>query len=383
MKVIYVFPHLPDSDSESETYERAIRERYLLSRSSQDGVETRLFFLTHNFNVFIKRDESSDVVFFPIDNEGRGKDRKFYLSTKMLYTIDEIDPDLVIFKGMGYLLPAWLVKNGKCAYRYAFIIGGATQDLLAKHAAFILAEYPGQIVNLRNHRRNRSWEILPKYVPEKDFFNPGESTKNYDVINVGDFINRKNQQAIVPLAENHKLIFLGTGPLFNQVRKFSEQYDDRVTFIGAVGKSEVSSWVSQARLMVHPSKSEGFPRSFAESFACGVPVIASRSAIKGSFPDGVAGKLVDPDNLLSSADALLSDTQELDSLSRGAYEYACTTFGGDQVYAAVESLYRHVLSEIERGVPVRRPSILGIRIVLWSIWKHLYLIIRNLKRRFL
>jgi len=102
--------------------------------------------------------------------------------------------------------------------------------------------------------------------------------------------------------------------------------DDNLEFLGVVGDAERKALFSGARMLLMPSRFEGFGMVAAEAMAAGVPVIA---ADVGSLPEVIGGResgiLVpprDPVALAGAVERLLADTGERARLSRGARDSA-------------------------------------------------------------
>jgi len=71
-----------------------------------------------------------------------------------------------------------------------------------------------------------------------------------------------------------------------------------VTLLGNKSMEEVFELLSRAKLLVLPSKSEGWPNVFTEAWACKVPVIGPNvRGVPEIIHDGVDGFVVEPDNI--------------------------------------------------------------------------------------
>src|SRR5690606_7197780 len=89
-------------------------------------------------------------------------------------------------------------------------------------------------------------------------------------------------------------LVLGDGPQRAKLeaRRKSLELDDVVIFAGHVESPE--SYIGLARVLVQPSRSEGFGSSVLDALARGVPVVASNT---GGLPESLAaggGLLVPP-----------------------------------------------------------------------------------------
>jgi glycosyltransferase involved in cell wall biosynthesis len=102
--------------------------------------------------------------------------------------------------------------------------------------------------------------------------------------------------------------------------------DRNVDVLGAVGDAERERLLAGAKVLLMPSRFEGFGMVAAEAMAAGVPVIASAA---GSLPEVIGdrggGVLVPPRNaaaLAEAAERLLADRAARERLSRAARQSA-------------------------------------------------------------
>lgn len=104
-----------------------------------------------------------------------------------------------------------------------------------------------------------------------------------------------------------KLYIVGKGELENSLRKTikSSGLENKVTMVGACQHQDISSWMNAADLLCLPSLMEGLPNVILESFACGLPVVASRvGGIPEVINDENTGILIPPEDVQSLAKAL-------------------------------------------------------------------------------
>jgi glycosyltransferase involved in cell wall biosynthesis len=81
----------------------------------------------------------------------------------------------------------------------------------------------------------------------------------------------------------------------------------KVAFVGALSPGQISAEMQNAAILVQPSIYDLFPLPVVEAMASGLPVVASRvGGIPEIVLDGETGLLVDPDNPIQLAEALLS-----------------------------------------------------------------------------
>jgi glycosyltransferase involved in cell wall biosynthesis len=103
-------------------------------------------------------------------------------------------------------------------------------------------------------------------------------------------------RALDGLATDWRALFLGSGVLDGQLRRWAERYGSRVRIVSSIANGEVPDYLNAMDLVCVPSQTtptwrEQFGRVLIEAFACGVCVIASDSA---EIPHvvGDAGRIV-------------------------------------------------------------------------------------------
>jgi glycosyltransferase involved in cell wall biosynthesis len=167
--------------------------------------------------------------------------------------------------------------------------------------------------------------ILPNAIalgPEPNFSNRS------GVVFVGRLIPIKGIEVLLAALRRMEtppaLRLLGDGPLRASLEEASR--DLPVTFAGRVEPERVSSTIADARLLVAPSWSEGFPNAVLEGLERGIPAIATRvGGIPDVVQDGVNGRLIDPgdqESLAAHLGDLAGGGPLWEQLARGARESA-------------------------------------------------------------
>jgi glycosyltransferase involved in cell wall biosynthesis len=113
---------------------------------------------------------------------------------------------------------------------------------------------------------------------------------------------------------------------------------------GNLKPAEVLQRMRQAVALVLPSICyENFPRTLAEAFACGLPVIASRlGAMQEIVRDGETGLLVAPGDTQAWRDALrwaLAHPDEMAAMGRNARQVYERQFSADENYRQLLRIY--------------------------------------------
>jgi glycosyltransferase involved in cell wall biosynthesis len=124
-----------------------------------------------------------------------------------------------------------------------------------------------------------------------------------------------------------KVLIAGDGILRGTIEKELEKEieNERVKLLGWLPHEKIPEFLSQIRLLVMPSYTEGLPSALVEAMACGTPVIASPvGAIPNVIVNGENGLLIDkltPSNVASMVLKLIRDEKRLRMMSK-----SCSTF---------------------------------------------------------
>ena len=104
-----------------------------------------------------------------------------------------------------------------------------------------------------------------------------------------------------------RLVVVGKGPMRSDVEALAAELPDRVELVEELPPEGVSAALDDATLLVLPSRHEGLGRVVIEAFARGRGVVASRAGgVLDLVEDGVHGLLVDPEDTVGLADALVT-----------------------------------------------------------------------------
>ncbi len=128
-------------------------------------------------------------------------------------------------------------------------------------------------------------------------------------------------------------IFVGGGVLENELRAWASKYSNRVAVITGVSHQKVPCYLNAMDILVAPSQTtlnwrEQLGRMLIESFACGVPVIASDSG-EIPFVVGDSGVIVgekDLDGWILALEKLLNSPDERKQLGQRGLERAHSYF---------------------------------------------------------
>jgi glycosyltransferase involved in cell wall biosynthesis len=143
-------------------------------------------------------------------------------------------------------------------------------------------------------------------------------------------------------------IIAGNGELYGDLMRMKEDLDlERVHFLGHVNQETLVKMYNIADVSVVPSRTEPFGLVAIEALACGTPVVGTNQGGLPDFIDSKVGRLVEVEDDLELADAIMEELKHSDKAARGAYcaEYAVKGFSLEHSIKAVETLYKDILGK--------------------------------------
>jgi glycosyltransferase involved in cell wall biosynthesis len=147
-----------------------------------------------------------------------------------------------------------------------------------------------------------------------------------------------------------ELSIAGSGPsrLALEERIARHGLQDRVRLLGAIQGEDKVRFLSEADVLLLPTRHEGMPYTILESLAAGTPVVTTRV---GGIPDVVAerehGLFVEPCHPAQIAGALrelAASPDRLRAMSRACAAHAERDLGLDRLARQFEALYRELMA---------------------------------------
>ena len=323
-RITFILPHLDstDEDAHLRVLKRVYREVELAKVLGEKGADVEFCLPSVNLNPSCFEYRGVNVLTF----DSEVIDRKTLLSYGMINYLNERQPDLLLFKGMGYALTAHIWLNLRNPPVLACIVAGGTSDLLSKCVDYAFVESDSQYDAFQNSCTQK--KIIHKYVPVDESGHREEVEKRWDVVSVGRLSEFKNHHTLVPLGRKLKVALIGAGPQKGHLeRLIKEDMASKFEILGHLDHHEVLKVIAQSRVMVHPSRHEGFPRAMAEAIALGVPVIADSDVIRYPINENGLGMLCKGHEILDVTKALLADESSLDQMSDKCIRYGEQHFG--------------------------------------------------------
>lgn len=188
--------------------------------------------------------------------------------------------------------------------------------------------------------------------------------KEFDVIDQGDCIvsfagkltHFKGVDVLLKAAKHYEksscgkvtTLIAGNGELYGELMRMKEELNlERVHFLGHVNQDTLVKMYNIADVSVVPSRTEPFGLVAIEALACGTPVVGTNQGGLPDFIDHRVGRLVEVEDDLELAEAIMAELQHEDKKNRGDYcaQYAIKGFSLAHSIRAVEDLYRKILEK--------------------------------------
>lgn len=148
------------------------------------------------------------------------------------------------------------------------------------------------------------------------------------------------------MKEKVMTLIAGNGVLYDELNKLKNFLELKNTFfLGYVSQEQLIDLYNIADVSTVPSRSEPFGLVAIEALACGTPVVATN---QGGLPDFInedIGALVDVDDDIALAEAIINELVRPDKKIRGkrAHEYAVNNFSWENTIKEVEKIYKEVI----------------------------------------
>jgi len=198
--------------------------------------------------------------------------------------------------------------------------------------------------------RNVKIILKPHFIEVKKDINT-EEFENY-ALYLGRISKEKGISTLLKAfkeIENFRLVIAGDGPLVEEGKEIIQRQKlNNVSFTGYLNGDKKDSILRKASVTVLPSEwYENMPYSILESFAYGVPVIASRiGGLRELVIDGYNGLLFEPGNaedLTYKIEKLSKNKDLLLEMRKNAYKTASERFSEMVGYENIIAIYRSLI----------------------------------------
>lgn len=149
------------------------------------------------------------------------------------------------------------------------------------------------------------------------------------------------------------LKIMGSGPLAEELKDYARKRGmGHVQFLGFVPPQQLEYNLKSAKFLVLPSVCyENFPRTVAESFSYGIPILASRlGSIQDLVTDQKTGVLFEPGNPQDMADKarwLIEHPQEFSRMRQLTRQEYTEKYMPEENYQGLMAIYQKTIAEFK------------------------------------
>jgi glycosyltransferase involved in cell wall biosynthesis len=318
-----------------------VREGRIAAWLRLRGVDTRIFRIaspdssgsSSHFDAF---GQQVPLNFFAADDASGG--HHAHVSLALFQGLEAFRPDAILVKGFGYELTRLICAHWNHRARLIGVVGGLISSEASRcHVLLIEDEYQaGTAAALV--RPGATVELLPKLVPWDDIDRLADVRRSIDIVNVGNLEPRKRQELLAQTFSDLDVCIVGGGERLQELKARFAAWP-KVRFMGHRPRLETLQLMKAARLIVHVSNFEGYPRVFAEAAACATPVLTlgevtpvARADERGVFLSSLA-------SLRTDVIRLLADPALLQRMGRQG-----------QAHARATALESHIQSTVARAL---------------------------------
>ena len=175
--------------------------------------------------------------------------------------------------------------------------------------------------------KHKNIKVIPNPI---DLFEGNDVERKNVIMNVGRFIQSKNQDELIRIFGELKnkdwdLWFFGDGPELEKCKRLADTLDckEQIVFFG--NRTDVANWYPRASIFAFTSLSEGFPNALAEAMSAGLAVISyacvagPSDLIKNSF-NGYLIEQENKDAFKARLKILMEQPNERDAVGRLAHK---------------------------------------------------------------
>jgi len=346
MRIVYIqtYPIYHDGLDTTGWLRLENRDKWMAGITASLGIQTEIWCAgMSDMEYAYKWSDSKNV---PVrvfkSNQDSGKTKRHF-SDSMLKHARETDVDWFILKGVDGGVGLHLLKRHIIPRNipFMFVIGGKFKSSYNKHARAILCETDEQKTSLESpsfweKRLKGDVHILPKSV-DTDLFRPDlHQSKKWDVLIIGRLIPYyKDYSALAQLSRSLKVAVIGSGP---QEAALKKAYPD-VDWLGHIPHRDLPAYMASSRCLFHTSQRDFFPRVIPEAAACGLPVVAFKSAIKPDVLPDSFGLRLEKKNVSQQITEWLADVDQHDQRSHQARLAAVTRWHKESTRPILTTLF--------------------------------------------
>jgi len=207
---------------------------------------------------------------------------------------------------------------------------------------------------LRTAGLSSEMDVIPQPIDQSIFIKP--KARIFDeriALFVGGITWKKGAHLAaeaVSKLEKTKLILVGRLPREKMIRQIKKTLGERAIFTGPVHHSEIKKYYYSSHVTLYPTLHlDPFGRTWAESSACGVPVVGFNG--RGGVSDHLTHEKncllsnYDVDEYTKQVQRLFDDEKLYKKISKNGREYAKKNFLAESVAKRYEDVFEEVLNE--------------------------------------
>ncbi|MCM8820988.1 MAG: glycosyltransferase [Candidatus Omnitrophica bacterium] len=216
--------------------------------------------------------------------------------------------------------------------------------------------------DILSYNINASFEIVHNVVSDDFYYNP--EMKNISGINkilcVAAMHPKKNIPNLINackvihnIRQDWELNIIGEGDRLKEYQKMvcDLSLDKFIHFLGGKQKTEIARMMQISDFFVLPSNYETFGVVLIEALACGLPVVATRVGGVPEIINDTNGILVEPDNSVELAKAMLYMMDNLDRYDRQKISFdAKNKYSYDVIGKQIVDIYERVLRTFKQEI---------------------------------
>jgi L-malate glycosyltransferase len=147
------------------------------------------------------------------------------------------------------------------------------------------------IKNNNHFLRQRNYKIIFNGVNLKKIESIGKQHKKYDIIYVGRIVDQKNIPLLIKALSilkrdipEAKILMVGDGPDRRSIEQIikKEGLNKNIELVGFQSLNTVYQLMKESKVLVLPSKLEGFGIVIIEAYACGIPVVTVHNKLNAA-----------------------------------------------------------------------------------------------------
>lgn len=183
----------------------------------------------------------------------------------------------------------------------------------------------------------------------------GIDKDSYIIGNVANMADHKDHFTLLDAFEKFyctdddaKLILVGDGPMFDEVKEYAEKLDAKENIIFAGYRDDVYEHIAIFDVFCMSSKTEGLCTSIIDALFMGKPVVATRAGgipelVKHRF-NGLLSDVKDVDGFYENLEEIYDETEKEETYSANAYHTSLKFTDGSMVHKYIK-LYEELISE--------------------------------------